>query len=287
MYRLVEALSRLIERQGGEIRCGAEVAEISICDGRARGVRLATGDVLRADAVLCNADAAAVASGCFGTEARRAADAAPHARRSLSAITWAMLARCGDMPLKHHNVFFSADYRAEFDDIFTRNRVPRAPTVYVCAQDRAGDHAPPGFGPERLFCVVNAPPAGDACRFDQKEVQQCFASMIATMARCGLRIETAPEMTVATTPSDFHAAYPATGGAIYGQAQHGWMAAFQRAPARSRIAGLYFAGGSVHPGAGLPMAALSGRLAAAALRADWVSQGRFHPAAMRGGMSMA
>ncbi len=90
--------------------------------------------------------------------------------------------------------------------------------------------------------------------------------MFATLARCGLRIEADSRALAVTTPADFHRAYPATGGAIYGRASHGWMASFQRAAARSRIAGLYFAGGSCHPGAGLPMAALSGSLAAQALQ---------------------
>ena len=67
---------------------------------------------------------------------------------------------------------------------------------------------------------------------------------------------------VATTPRDFERLFPATGGALYGQASHGWKASFDRPGARTRIPGLYLAGGSVHPGAGVPMATLSGRLAA-------------------------
>ena len=82
-------------------------------------------------------------------------------------------------------------------------------------------------------------------------------------AACGS--DRQPEAMTVTTPADFHRAFPGTGGALYGRASHGWMASFQRAAARSRIPGLYFAGGSTHPGAGLPMAALSGRLAAQAV----------------------
>ena len=92
-----------------------------------------------ADAVLFNGDVAALATAHLGSDAARAV-AAPGAR-SLSAVTWAVRARTVDgFPLLRHNVFFSDAYESEFEDVFRRNRLPRGPTVYVCAQDR-GDEA--------------------------------------------------------------------------------------------------------------------------------------------------
>jgi 1-hydroxycarotenoid 3,4-desaturase len=73
---------------------------------------------------------------------------------------------------------------------------------------------------------------------------------------------------VITTPAEFDALFPGSGGALYGRASHGWQASFQRPGVRTRVPGLYVAGGSVHPGPGVPMAALSGRLAAQALLQD-------------------
>jgi len=73
---------------------------------------------------------------------------------------------------------------------------------------------------------------------------------------------------VRTTPRDFERLFPATGGALYGPLQHGWRASFLRPGARTRLPGLYLAGGSTHPGPGLPMVALAGRQAAASLLAD-------------------
>jgi 1-hydroxycarotenoid 3,4-desaturase len=182
-------------------------------------------------------------------------------------------------------VFFSRDYRAEFDDLFRRNRLPRNPTVYVCAQDRgdAGD-APPA-GAERLLCLVNAPATGEHGPTDSLEIAQCEASTFELLARCGLEVARTPETSVLTTPADFAQLFPATGGALYGRASHGWRASFQRPSAHTRIPGLYLAGGSTHPGAGVPMAALSGAMAATALAADWASTSRLHAVGMRGGMS--
>ncbi|MFY7986840.1 MAG: CrtD protein, partial [Burkholderiaceae bacterium] len=77
--------------------------------------------------------------------------------------------------------------------------------------------------------------------------------------------------------------FPGSGGALYGPAANGWMATFAREQARSPMKGLYLAGGSVHPGPGVPMAAMSGVLAAEALTADHALTRRFHPVATSGG----
>lgn len=268
MARLAEALARLAGRHGAEFRYGAEVARIDAAGGRASGVTLAGGERIEADAVVVNADSGALAGGLLGPAARNAVPPADPAARSLSAVTWSLLAETGDFPLSRHTVFFSDDYAAEFDDIFGRSRLPRSPTVYVCAQDRdAGTGAPPG-GPERLFCLVNAPPTGDIHPFDPTEIEQCANSTFVILRRCGLHLRMAPEHTAVTTPRDWERLFPGTGGALYGPASHGWKASFSRPTARSRMPGLYLAGGSIHPGPGVPMVALSGRMAARAVLRD-------------------
>jgi 1-hydroxycarotenoid 3,4-desaturase len=95
-----------------------------------------------------------------------------------------------------------------------------------------------------------------------------------------------PEATIPTDPRHFEKLYPGTGGGLYGQAVHGSMASFRRPGARSKLPGLYLAGGSTHPGAGVPMAALSGRLAASSLLADSVSTAQSRRTVMHGGTSM-
>jgi 1-hydroxycarotenoid 3,4-desaturase len=87
------------------------------------------------------------------------------------------------------------------------------------------------------------------------------------LKRCGLSIEAVDNETIATTPDDFERLFPAGGGALYGRANHGLMGSFQRPGPESGLEGLYLAGGGVHPGPGIPMATLSGRLAAIQLLA--------------------
>jgi 1-hydroxycarotenoid 3,4-desaturase len=284
MHLLALALEALGKRFGAQFRYGEHVAEITSDGQRATGVRLASGECLPVDAVVVNADAAAVAAGCFGASVRQAIAPPPRSGRSLSAVTWAVSGFTSGFPLTRHNVFFSSNYQAEFNDVFKHARLPQEPTIYVCAQDRDDDGARETTGAERLLCLINAPATGDANPMTPAEIEQCTKWTFSLLARSGLRVK--PNDMQVTTPSEFNQAFPATGGALYGQAVHGSMAAFRRAGSRSRMPGLYLAGGSVHPGPGVPMAALSGRMAAAALLADRVLTSLSRPVVTPGGMSM-
>jgi len=283
MQRLPEALAGLAAGLGVRLRYNDGVERIQIAGGRATGVVLESGERIDADAVVCNADVAALASGLFGDGARQAAAPVNSASRSLSALTWAMPACTSGFPLLRHTVFFCRDYAAEFEDIFRRGRTPRDPTVYICAQDRGGGDEPAHSARERLFCLVNAPANGDIGQLNREELDQCERRMTETLDRCGLRLDWQTETCRITTPTEFEALFPATGGALYGRASHGWNASFQRPGSRSRVPGLYLAGGSVHPGAGVPMAAISGRLAAASVVTDLTSSTRSRRQATPGG----
>jgi 1-hydroxycarotenoid 3,4-desaturase len=204
-------------------------------------------------------------------------------RRSLSAVTWAAVAETAGWPLVRHNVCFSADYAREFKDL-AAGRLPADPTVYVCAQDR-GDGQGSAGGPERLLILVNAPARGGEGCFTVSEIEACQRATVERLRRCGLTIRLDPSATTVTTPDTFAARFPGTGGALYGAATRGWTDSLARPGARTKLPGLYLAGGSVHPGAGVPMATLSGRYAAAAICEDLRSTAGFRPADTRGGTS--
>jgi 1-hydroxycarotenoid 3,4-desaturase len=283
MHALPLALAALARERGARLHFGQAVQRILVRDGRACGVCLADGRDLPADSVVFNGDAGALAQGLLGADAVRAAAAVPRARRSLSALTWAVHAQCSGFALERHNVFFCDDYRREFDDLQRRRRLPQQGTVYVCAQDR-GDAAHAPSGRERLLCLVNAPADGDSRPFDPSEIEPCLRRSQDLLQHCGLQLEAlAPQE--ATSPAQFHQLFPGTGGALYGAASHGWMALFKRSGSTSRLPGLYLAGGSVHPGPGVPMAAMSGRLAAETLLAHLDSTSRSRRVATYGGTS--
>ncbi|HET7882374.1 MAG TPA: phytoene desaturase family protein [Acetobacteraceae bacterium] len=272
MIQVAEAMAGLAARQGAELHYAAPVSAILLDGGRVSGVRLATGEEIAADAVIANADIAALTEGLFGPRAM-AAVRSTGGERSLSALSWAVSAATTGFPLARHNVFFARDYAAEFDAIFRARRLPSEPTVYVCAQDRgAPDQPEPKGTPERLLLLVNAPAIGDQRAFTAEEIKQCEAAVFDLLTRCGLMVDRPSLASMLTTPTEFEALFPATGGALYGQAVHGAMAAFRRPGSRSAIPGLYLAGGSVHPGPGVPMAVLSGRLAARSTLEDLTSR---------------
>ncbi|MFC3580521.1 1-hydroxycarotenoid 3,4-desaturase CrtD [Sphingomonas hylomeconis] len=282
MHRLAGALEQLGRHNGVQFSYGSPVRTILVDHGGAAGVELAGGERIAASAVICNADPTALADGRFGGAARAAVSAAPPARRSLGALVWTGHAKATGFRLARHNVFFSPDYPTEFAAL-AAGRLAAQPSVYLCAQDR-DDHGAAPAAPERVQIIVNAPPIGDGAGFTQQEMASCTKRMLDMVSRAGLSLALAPS-TVLTTPADFETLCPSTGGALYGPASHGWAASFRRQGSRTRIPGLYCAGGSTHPGAGVPMAALSGRLAVDCLRRDRASTFVSMPGAMPGGIS--
>ncbi len=285
MFRLVEALRGAAERAGVTVRCDAHVEGIDTRDGRATGVSLRSGERIAADAVVVNADTAALSDGRFGAAASRAWPRAPSEERSLSAVTLSAVARAEGFPLVRHNVFFSRDYEAEFDDLFARERLPAEPTVYVCAHDRGDEGVAPTVGAERLLLLVNAPARGGRNPFSTAEIEECTRRTRDRLRDLGLTLDWSMGDAVTTTPDDFERMFPSTGGALYGPASHGAMSMRAKAPAASKVPGIFLAGGSAHPGAGLPMVARSGLLAAESALAYLASTSRSRPAATHGGTS--
>jgi 1-hydroxycarotenoid 3,4-desaturase len=283
MHALAAALGDLFTSLGGRLHLSTPVSRVQVESGRTTGVVLVGGEVVPAAAVLFAGDVSALGTGLLGEGARAAVEAVAERDRSLSAVTWCVEAETAGFPLVHHNVFFGASSQVEFGALFGDRRLPPDPTVYVCAQDR--DDGASAAGPERLLMLVNAPATADASPPGDEELERCQQETFGRLRQAGLEIRPTGKL-VRTSPTEFHRLFPASGGALYGAATHGWRASLDRPSARTRLPGLYLAGGTAHPGAGVPMAATSGRLAAEAISEDLPSTSTSRPAATPGGTSM-
>jgi len=260
MQRLADATATATAAAGAGIHYETEVAGIRRA-GPVLVIELASGDTVAADAVVFNGDVAALQKGLLGESSAAALPSRADEPRSLSAITWSLVAEVENFPLEHHTVFFGSDYPSEFSSIFDDQTISAEPTVYVCAQDRGAGLNEPS-GPERLFALINAPAANlESSAIDRHE-QQAFD----LLARQGLLLDPRGENVRRHTPSDFDRLFPGSDGAIYGWPTHGWTGSFKRSGSKTRIPGLFCAGGTVHPGPGIPMVTLSGRIAADEVR---------------------
>lgn len=285
MHHLAAALAALAERMGVQFHYGTEVSRITRQGGRVAGVQIGGGRTLPCGACVFNGDPAALTTGLLGDAAQSALPARAAGPPSLSALVWAFAAvpkgdRAAD--LIHHNLFFTDDPAREFGPI-GKGQMPDSPTLYICAEDRTRGPAPAGTL-ERFEIILNAP-AGLPAR--PEDYIRCRHMTFDQLSHMGLTFDPLPESPALTTPAILNRLFPASKGAIYGRSPEGTMASFQRPTARTALPGLYLAGGGAHPGAGVPMAALSAMHAAAAIIQDRTSGSKSAPTAMPGGISTA
>jgi phytoene desaturase len=269
VYSLARALERLAHELGVEICLDARVSQIDVQDGRVTGVRLQNGERLSAKAVIANVDVATV----YERLLPRAVVPPQRLRRitamepSCSGLLLLLGVEGAYDQLAHHNIFFSSDYRREFDTIFRRGQPPDEPTVYVSITSKSdSDHAPSGH--ENWFVMVNAPAYDD--RYDWQAKAGAYRErVLERLAAYGLDVRGRIRAERMLTPLDLERLSGARRGALYGQSSSGRLSALRRPHNRaSDVRGLYFAGGTTHPGGGVPMVTLSGKVAADMLLRD-------------------
>jgi phytoene desaturase len=280
---LADVLLQRCVALGVDVRVNTDVVAVTSRHGRVDGVDLLSGDHLRADVVVANADAAhlygdLVKSDQGKTGLREVTRSEP----SLSGFVMCLAVdRTGAggtdgtdrsdwregrteaaalPPLGHHTVLFPAMYDGEFDALFGDVRRPvEDPAIYLSIPDDPAV-APPGC--EAWFVLVNAPRHGDIDwtrpGFAEAEAQR----ILTIMARRGVDVRPFVRFCEIRTPYDLEVRTRADGGSIYGTSSNGPVAAFLRPKNQSPLPGLFLVGGSSHPGGGLPLVQLSARIVA-------------------------
>ncbi len=271
--RLAEALGVLARELGAEIRTEEAGDQILLHDGSVTGVQLESGERINASCVLANADVRQVYETLLSEDRKARSVRRKLARESLSSSAFILLlgVKKQHPDLVHHNIFFSPDYRREFDQIFKHKVPPSDPTIYVAitSKDTPGD-APPGS--ENWYVMVNVPAVSQEWDWDQqKDIYK--ERVISSLADRGLDLTGLVEQEQVITPLDLAQQNGAWDGAIYGGSSNDRWAAFRRPHNRARYPnGLYLVGGTVHPGGGMPMAALSGEVASRMIMADFPAE---------------
>ncbi len=255
MYEIPRALERLATELGVKIFTGSEVEKIVVENKTAVGVQV-DGETMGADFVISNADAVETYRNLLPVKKFQ------NREPSCSGFVLLLGTRKKFPQLAHHNIFFSDDYKAEFDAIFKQKIPAPAPTVYICATSRTDESQAPE-NHENLFVLVNAPYTNDKTDWE-KEKLNYRDLIIKKLEEFGLEgLNDSIDFEQIITPADFETKYRANRGSIYGISSNGIFSAFLRVPNRSReIENLYFAGGATHPGGGIPLVLLSGKMAA-------------------------
>lgn len=265
IYEIARAYERLALELGVQIRLNARVREICLHGEQVSALILENGEVLPAHTVLSNFDVVTT-YGLIQTERARQRLASLMKREVSCSGVVLLLGVEGDFPeLAHHNIFFSSDYRREFAQIFEQKVLPDDPTLYLCITSKTDPaHAPPGC--ENWFVMANAPALGlDASAGWKGESRQVIDWLLGRLAAIGLEVRDKIRVQRLLTPFDIQKTTGAWRGALYGVSFNDRFAPFRRPGNRSEFKGLYFAGGTTHPGGGVPLVTLSGKLAA-----EWI-----------------
>ena len=256
MVDISKSITNLIKSKGAKIYLNSNVDEIIVEDNQARGVVL-NGKTIKSNYVVSNMD-------IFFTYERLLKDfdipkRVRKSERSSSALIfyWGINKTFNELDL--HNILFSDDYRHEFESIFQKGEISNDPTIYIniTSKDVAND-APKDC--ENWFVMVNAP-------YDSKqkwdEVTLKLRKII--IQKINSRLQTDIEKFIHAekvyTPQTIESKTQSYKGALYGTSSNSKLSAFLRHPNFSKqIDNLYFCGGSVHPGGGIPLCLLSAQI---------------------------
>ena len=259
---IVRGMVGLIEGQGGRIRYGCDVTGISVENRRATGVKLASGELLRADVVISNADAAWTYRHLLPSDVRRrwTDRRIERARYSMSLFVWYFGTRRRYEDVPHHTILLGPRYRELLHDIFERKVLAEDFSLYL-HRPTASDPslAPPGC--DTFYALSPVPHLDSAVdwRRQAEPYRQAIARRLQETLLPGL--EEAVVTSRLMTPVDFHERLLSYKGAAFGMepvlTQSAWFRPHNRSEDVER---LYLVGAGTHPGAGLPGVLSSARV---------------------------
>jgi len=258
MHQITESLFQLAKDLGVSFVFNTKVEEIETEGQRVLGIKTHEESV-SADIVISNSDV--VPSYRKLLKKHKAPEKTLKQERSSSALIfyWGIKKQFPQLDL--HNIFFSKDYKVEFDAIFKQKTISKDPTVYVniSSKEEASD-APEGC--ENWFTMINVP--GNTGQNWDDLIEKTRENVLQKLSKLlGENIAELITYESVLDPRGIEQKTQSHQGSLYGAASNSKFAAFLRHPNfSSSISNLYFCGGSVHPGGGIPLCLLSGKIVA-------------------------
>ncbi|MCC6289584.1 MAG: phytoene desaturase [Chitinophagaceae bacterium] len=256
MISITDALYKLAIKKGVQFVFSAPVQRIICVNNNAKGIVLNNKNIF-SHIVISNVDTWFTYKNLLLDN--RKAQHIEKKEKSSSAIVflWGIKKQFPQMHL--HNIFFSGDYKAEFKTIFQLKSVYKDPTIYVNITSKMEDaHAP--HGKENWFVMINVP--ADSGQ-DWTKMAAFLKQQVLKKLRGMLKEDIEPliETEKIIMPPEIAANTSAKNGALYGISSNTKRNAFLRHPNFSKeINGLYFCGGTVHPGGGIPLCLKSAKI---------------------------
>jgi diapolycopene oxygenase len=264
---VAEALAKLAQELGAELKLGVEVKGLKVENGVVRGVETAEG-VDFFDAVVSNMDSVRTYRELVGGELGAKALKRNFEPACSGVVLYLGLSKRYEH-LAHHDFVFSRDAEEEFEFIYRKGEPAPDPTAYIAAPAVTDPSVAPEEG-EALYVLVHTPylrPHHDWSKMFPAYRRTILDKLKRTAGLSDLEDRIVVERHL--TPQDIHDRYKVLNGAIYGLASHGtFLGAFKPGNRSRHVRGLYLAGGAAHPGPGMPMVMMSGWIAADALDQD-------------------
>lgn len=258
IFSISKALKQLAEFKGVNIYFNSKVEKIEIKNKSVKGL-IVGGNLQPYDVVLSNIDVLTTYKTLIDVDSTKVINKLNKHDLSTSALVFYWGVRGKHEQLEIHNILFSEDYKKEFDDLFTNKVIHNDPTIYIYISSKYKPSDAPKDC-ENWFVMINTPPNINQ-NWDE-EVNK-FRKIILEKIKKILMIDVEPKIVAEKflTPIDLEKRTGSYHGSIYGISSNDRFAAFLRHPNFSKdISGLYFCGGSVHPGGGIPLVILSGKI---------------------------
>ena len=258
IYSISRALHKLAEKKGVNIFLNQKVDEIILENKEAKAIKV-NDKIIKYDKIISNVDVNFTFKNLIknfdSREARRYEKKLP----SFSGLVFYWGIKKNFPELETHNILFSRDYKKEFDDLFDNKTIHNDPTIYIYISSKLNNEDAPA-GKENWFVMVNAPHIKN--QNWESEIKTARKNVVKKINNfLNTDIESLIEFERIMSPVDIQNRTGSYLGSIYGISSNDKFAAFMRQSNKSKtVKNLYFCGGSAHPGGGIPLVILSGKI---------------------------